>query len=216
MKRESIAIFIPTHDSRIECGTINGMMQCADLFGGHAFIKGMSEINLARNLAVHAFLNLPDQFEWMIFIDSDIEFDRQDFIYLCEGSDHDIVCAEYARRPIDARAPTVKTPAQLALGFCRIHRSVFASLQHLKDDNGNQLVNAFYRQGEMLHDYFPTGGQGSGHWLSEDHGFFLLCKLAEIDIRVEKRTRLVHWGKVGAEYNPDQFEFPDIETDAQI
>lgn len=222
--RESVIVMTPSHHGEVVTGFCSGLIQCADLYGGHAFITGMSEINLARNLMINAFLNLPEQFEWLVSIDADIEFSRQDMLYLLEDhsfigneSDidagdnlrtHAIITAEYARRPIDPTRVGSLPPAKMALGFARVHRSVFERLRDVVNSDGQPIVNAFFHKGEQLHDYFPTGAQGSGHWLSEDHGFFTLCKLANIVPRVETRTRLIHWGRFGARYESGEIVSP--------
>jgi len=223
--RQSLVVMTPSHHGEVCTGYVSGLLQCSDLIGGTAFIVGMSEINLARNLMVNAFLNLPEQFEWLVMIDADLEFSRQDFLYLCEEfplmdytavgegvtATHAIVSAEYARRPIDARAPTPRGPAKLAVGFARIHRQVFAALREVKNSEGHELVQTFFRQGQVLHDYFPTGAQGDGHWLSEDHGFFRLCQLAGIIPRIECRAQLIHWGRHGARYESGVVASPALD-----
>lgn len=215
---KTVVVMTPTHNGDVCCGYTSGLMQCGDIVGGLAFVVGMSEINLARNLVVNAFLKLPEQYEWLVCIDADMEFSRQDMLYLLENENfdgdivsHGIVCAEYARRPIkDIESNKRFGPAKLALGFSRIHRSVFAELQRVENDAGEQMVSTFFREGEILHDYFPTGAKNDGHWLSEDHGFFLLCKLAGIAPRIETRTRLIHWGRIGAGYESGAVTLPNL------
>lgn len=212
---KTIIVMTPSHHGEVCTGYVSGMLQCADLYGGHSFIVGMSEINKARNLMVHAFLNLPVQFEWLVTIDADIEFSRQDFELLCEDipfevddKTHAIVTAEYARRPIDDRKAVRRGPAKLALGFARTHRSVFEELRDVKNADNETLVNSFFNDGQIVYDYFPSGAQASGHWLSEDHGFFTLCQIAGIVPRIETRTNLVHWGRHGARYESGEVRSP--------
>jgi len=54
-------------------------------------------------------------------------------------------------------------------------------------------------EGRLMTDYFPSGPIVSmivpgAPWTGEDHGFFLMCKLAGIVPRIETRTRLFHVG----------------------
>ena len=229
INRKSLVVMTPSHQGDVVTGYASGLFQCTDLIGALAFVNGMSEPNLARNLIAHAFLQLPEEIEWLVCIDADMEFSRQDFIYLCENiavdnqpgtlgvlgvgksleaHNHAIVCAEYARRPIKHNSERRLGPAKFGLGFTRIHRDVFVSLQTVVNSEGDSLVPTFMREGQLLHDYFPTGAQPDGHWLSEDHGFFRLVQLAGIVPRIETRTRLVHWGKHGAVYETGEVRSP--------
>jgi hypothetical protein len=98
------------------------------------------------------------------------------------------VAAEYARKSEGA------PPARLGLGFARIHRSVFAALDALNLESGEARIDAFIYEGQHVADYFLSGCS-EHRWLTEDTGFFSLCRLAGIHPRVEQRCNLVHVGK---------------------
>ncbi len=196
---KTVCVITPTRDGQVCADYTGGLASCAGLYGGVSFVVGMSVIALARSLVVNAFMR--QSFEHLVMIDSDIGFSRKDFEYLMEehlieGTEetHAVVVAEYAKRSTgDNRAKGV---AQFGLGFTRIHRSVFDALQEVRTSEGDLMVNPFMWEGGLVYDYFPCGASPSNHWMSEDHGFFMLCQLAGIVPRVESRCDLLHWGRV--------------------
>jgi glycosyltransferase involved in cell wall biosynthesis len=196
----SVIIITPTHDGNVVSGYAGALASCAGLYGGISFIVGNSNVAFARNLQAAAFLQSP--FEWLLSIDADIQFSRPDMELLYEG-DELIVCAEYAKKDLSANAP-----AQFGFGFTRIHRSVFGQLTELTIDtteHGPQapMVGTFVWEDKVISDFFPTGpARGGVKWMGEDHGFFHLVQYAGIKPRIEKRTQLVHWGRMGFRYQP--------------
>lgn len=188
----------PTHDGTLCTGYTGGALSSGHLFGGVAFIVGTSHVQLARDLQARAFLRQP-QFEWLLSIDADIGFSRADLQLLYEG-DSLLRVAEYSKKNFKDAAN------QFGMGFVLIHRSVFTALDEVALDDGVPLVDVFPWQGEMVANYFPSGVLNAGHWMGEDHGFFMLAKVAGIIPRVETRTRLVHWGRHGYEYAPPELK----------
>jgi hypothetical protein len=208
-----VLICIPSYDSKVELGLAGGLSACASahLFGNMLFMGGCSDVALARNLLAGNFLQ--SDMQWLVFIDADIIFSESDFRVLMdypqssqvapqEGDYYNpqdtaltadghamIVSAEYSKKQDDLE------PAQLGLGFTRIHRSVFERLQELKHENGEAIVQQFVNKGVLSHDYFIRGAIETLQWRGEDHGFFLLCKMAGIRPRIENRTKLQHVGR---------------------
>lgn len=221
---QSVCIITPTSHGEVVTGYCSGLLQCAGLYGGHMFVNGNSEVNYARNLCVHAFMQLPAHFEWLAFIDADIQFSRSDFGLLisdCPENDYagelgewigpigqHIRCAEYTCRPVSDALTESRRVAKLALGFSLIHKSVFDAIRELKDDNGQEQVRSFFYKGSLAYDYFPSGALGDSHWMSEDRGFFTYAALAGYKPWIETRTRLIHWGRYGAEYESGDVQVP--------
>lgn len=215
-----VLIATPAFDGKVETGYCGGLAACASahLFGNMVFLNSISSISLARNRIIQGFLQ-NDQYDWLVFIDSDVAFSERDFRLLMDyplrnekpshfNDEHEeaasrteeghvlISCAEYARKVDNDSA------VRLGFGFCRIHRSVFDALNDLKKEDGSERVNAFFFDGSLCYDYCISGCMSDGHWLGEDHGFFSLCRMAGITPRIEQRTNLIHWGRKAYPYTP--------------
>lgn len=190
---QKVLIVSPTHDGNFCAGYVTGIVSSVGLYAAASAIVGMSSVALARNLQAHTFLNLT-QFDWLVSIDADTEFSRRDFSLLMEG-DEQIVVAEYSKKTFADLKPN-----QFGMGFARIHRSVFENMFELHHE-GQKIVNTFDWHGSLVDDYFQEGAK-PGKWIGEDHGFFALARMTNPTIRVETRTRLIHWGRYGFAYTP--------------
>jgi glycosyltransferase involved in cell wall biosynthesis len=222
----TVLIMVPTYDGRNEWATTQGLCRvfASGMAGGLAGLPNCTGPALARNVCVNRFLQT--SMEWLVFIDADIGFTPEDFAILMDYQRRDgsakvplnqelhdaatlaafgvgkesigvalIVTAEYARKSEGA------PPARLGLGFCRIHRSVFAALDALDLESGEARIDSFTYEGALVADYFLSGCS-EHRWLGEDTGFFSLCALAGIHPRVEQRCQLVHVGKKDWPYAP--------------
>lgn len=92
----------------------------------------------------------------------------------------------------------------IALSF-----SIDTIKKNLPEPGGGPRLWNVMRDGRVFWDYFPSGPIIStlvptSDWKGEDHGFFTLCMLAGINPRIEKRTRLVHFGRKGYVYGPQK------------
>jgi hypothetical protein len=150
-----------------------------------------SNIRHARNTCAHFFKNHTDC-DTLFFLDSDIVFTEQDFAYMLEG-DEPIVIAPYAKKIFGA------PHTGFGAGFCRIHRSVFDTLDNwLHDsgpDQGAEVLARYFVEGDgMAVDYFFDGATTDSRWFGEDTGFWHFCHLNNIPVRYETRTRLGHIG----------------------
>jgi hypothetical protein len=186
---------VPSIDRRIDIDCVLGILKEIQMRGGQSYFhQGISDIALARNIVIHKFLK--SDCDQLMMIDSDIIFTAQDFQYLLE-SDNALVTAPYARK-----IPG-KSPAMFGLGFTLVHRSVFAALDALTNEQGEPVVGQFYLDGEIHSHYFPNGVTGDSRWLGEDRGFFTLCAMTGIKYTMETRCRLGHVGYFVYGY-PDQ------------
>jgi hypothetical protein len=186
---------VPTIDGRIDVDCAIGLFREVMNRGGQTYFhKGISDIALARNIIVHRFLK--SECDQLMMIDSDIIFSESDFSYLLE-SEKDIVTAPYARK-IPGKAP-----ALFGLGFTLVHRRVFAAIDALTTDDGQEVAARFYLDGEIHTNYFPVGVTGHSRWLGEDRAFFTLCAMCQIPYTMENRCRLQHVGPFYYGY-PDQ------------
>lgn len=159
---------------------------------------GESSISSARDYVAHYFLTRTTC-EWLVWIDADIAFTRADWAFLMEQQGTELaVCAEYMKKTQDL-APEV---ANFGLGFARVHRSVFEQLDNLVTDDGRPRMLRYRSQVhinggsdiEEFVEYHPIGVHPDGSRRNEDHGFWLMARLAGITIRKETRTKLGHTG----------------------
>lgn len=214
---KTIMVAVPCHTGEMDAYCAGGLAATRPMYGNLMILKHVSMVNLARNMIVHQFMK--SEFEWLVCIDADIGFSVDDMQFLLSetgpgipgagtparintpGLETDadaLVTCEYSRKT-DAL-----DPARFGLGFTRIHRAVFQTLQNLLLPDGQPRLWQFVSKGEMYWDYFPCGPIDH-QWMGEDMGFFHMCRLAEITPRVEQRTKLVHWGQKGYAYSAQSF-----------
>lgn len=173
---------------------------------------GESSVSTARDYVAHYFLTRT-RCEWLVWIDSDICFTRDDWrLLMRQEGDELAVCAEYLKKNQDLSLEV----ANFGLGFARVHRSVFEALDNLtREDQEPRLLR--YRsmvRGEKGNpptieefvEYHPIGVLPDGSRRNEDHGFWLLVRLAGIGIRKETRTKLGHTGQFTWWYDHEKME----------
>ena len=194
-------------------GHDRGMLELCDRqdIGGQYDHCGCASIGSARDYIVHFFLTRT-RFEWLVWIDADISFSRDDWGYLMEGPEL-AVCAEYLKKTQDLSKQVV----HFGLGFARIHRSVFESIDNLVSEDGEPRLLRYRSQVELpgvpvtieeFAQYHPEGVQLDGSRRNEDHGFWLLARLAGASIRIERRTKLGHTGPFTWWYDAAKLQEP--------
>jgi hypothetical protein len=163
------------------------------------WLNGHSNIAGGRSLMAHYFLN-NTECDTLFFWDSDIVASLQDFAYMMEG-DEQVVIAPYARKEMG------RAPVGFGMGFCRIHRSVFDTLNAWTTDEGEEVLGRFYQNDvppqPIATHFFYTGASPEARWYGEDTGFWHFCARNNITQRLERRTRLGHIGLFKYGY-PDQ------------
>ncbi len=206
--RDKVMVAIPSKESKLDVGLVNGLLKCLPYFSQPLFLCGCSDPGLARTKIAHVFVEKAVEFDWIMMIDDDMIFTPEDWELLWEG-DELIVCADYSKKFLGQR------PTGTGLGFTRVHRSVFEKLKELKREDGSEMLERFYMEGEMMVDYFPSGTRlMPSRRLGEDQGFFMLCSMVTESMRWEKRTRLGHVGRFEFGY-PNQipgYEMRDEEV----
>lgn len=168
-----------------------------------------SSVSTARDTVVHQFRKT--DLEWLMWIDSDIGFTRQDWAYMMEEQNGELaVCAEYLKKTQDLSVEV----AQFGLGFARIHRSVFDSLEMLTRENGeprllryrNRIPVGDELRVEEITEFHPVGVGLDGRRCHEDHCFWMMVMLAQIKIRIETRTKLGHTGDYTWWYDKEKID----------
>lgn len=169
-----------------------------------------SNVGAVRCSIAHNFLTQTDA-EWLMQIDDDIGFTVADWDLLWEDHNGELaVCAEYLQK-IDGQ----KIPARWGLGFTRVHRSVFEQLMALSFEDGRPMVQQGIYAGSLLWDFYPQGINAAGEYRQEDHGFWMLVKLAGVSVRYERRTKLKHSGRSTWCYDADELDRLEEEQGAQ-
>lgn len=226
----SVFVGIPCYSGSMVAELCGVLIATSRMYGRVSIKQSVSHISLARNMIAEQFKQ--SGLEWLLTIDDDIAPRPEDMELIlgtapvdyfhevgegptrvsCPlleqgsrvmGSADAIVCAEYSYKDDLLR------PVHLGLGFTRIHRSVFEALDNLKHtDDGSPRLWQFTHEGKLLVDYYPSGPLTAmlvpgAPWTGEDHGFFMVCKLAGIVPRIETRTRLHHIGRKAYPYIGD-------------
>lgn len=186
-----VAVLLPVGDFRIDIECIMGVMRCMPFFARPIVFGGCSLVNEARNQLAHGFLNSFEKFDWAVWIDSDIAFTPEDWCALMDDSKSPFVVGAYPKKNEELTRVTT------GFGFVKVHRKVFEAIADLKTDEGAERVPRFYRHGQLMIDYFPTGASGDANWLGEDDGFIAWARLAGYPPRPEPRVKLVHYGRHG-------------------
>jgi len=80
-----ILVSITCHDGRLMCETAGSIISCAGLYAAVTMPAECSNVSLVRNIIADRFIN--SSFEWLVCIDSDIAFSREDFLTLLQPID---------------------------------------------------------------------------------------------------------------------------------
>jgi len=178
-----------------------------------------SSVSSARDYVVHYFLTRT-RCDWLVWIDADISFNRTDWGYLMEQQGDELaVCAEYMKKTQDL-SPQV---ANFGLGFARVHRCVYEKLDEQTRDDGEPRLLRYRSRVELggqigveeFVEYHPIGVHPDGSRRNEDHGFWLMVRLAGIPIRMETRTRLGHTGTYTWWYDKEKLDAIKAKRGAQ-
>lgn len=167
------------------------MLSVIQAFANHPLTVielGDSHPGRGRNRAVAEFLRSDS--EYLLFIDADIIFSREDIETLM-ASTEPVLCGVYPiKKPgihlcavafeegldVQTNADRAAPVRRAGTGFMRIHRSVFERLREFDErpplDAPADLfpVRRYTNHGEIQHDYFQSGVV-EGEWLSEDWFF---------------------------------------------
>lgn len=208
----TVYLAIPCADGRLMSEVAGSIAQTAGLWGGISMPAECSHVSLVRNLIAAQFLASP--FEWLVCVDNDIRFSREDLLLLLQPrgpSPHShemlatptptridtgtasgtrtmadvLVCAEYPYKNDNLE------PVKNGMGFVRIHRSVFRTLEQLKQDGGTVNV-----PGEVLdrlaESFLDTNTPTDEHW-EWMRGYFAGMRMRSEDTRGAGRLWTCSW-----------------------
>jgi hypothetical protein len=198
---EPCYVLLPSYDGRYEGRLMDGLLQIAvsqpGAIGGWYRHTGCSNPQLAREECIHHFLHRTN-YEWAVWIDSDIGFTPRDWNLLWDRDDVEAVCCEYRKKD-----QVNRIAAPMGFGFCRISRRLLTEMADLMTEDGRPMLPRFRMRGEEYVQYFPQGVLTDYDWRGEDHGFWLFAKLTGAPIALERRTRLAHVGTAVYPYDDD-------------
>lgn len=179
----TLHIAMPCGDGRLMSETCGSIVGVAGKFAALSMPAEVSNVSLVRNQIASNFL--ASKFEWMVCIDSDIAFSRDDWAFLTEPIDQASVdvdhpeptrieCQQIIGRDADGPITQLNpadilviapypfkdgtgNPIRMGMGFVRIHRSVFERLQKLTNHDGTARLWSMLHKGIELYDFFPSG-----------------------------------------------------------
>jgi hypothetical protein len=188
---QRILLGLPCGDHKMYSEMVMSMVQVLAASGGLVqpfWHNGDSNVAHARNEIAHAFLTEFPDFDTLFFWDVDIVATLQEFLWMLEGPEQ-VAIAPYARKEMG------REPVGFGMGFCRIHRSVFDTLNEWTNEDGSEALQRYYITGKgIATHFFYTGGSPEARWYGEDTGFWHFCAMNQITQRVERRTQLYHLG----------------------
>ena len=141
MDYNKVMIATPMRGSQVQYCV--GLMMIGGLYGSWTPLIGQSDIFMARDTLANGFYN-DKRFDWIVWIDSDIGFTREDFLALLHSTEPIVSglyttkglpprphCLDEEAKPVDL----ADIPAQgmirtrlVAGGFLKVHREVFDAI----------------------------------------------------------------------------------------
>lgn len=196
--------------------------QSIEALSSVAKLEGLASIDAARSMLLELAMEAAPNFEVFVFIDSDMEFLKEDYDRLVEGAHHQqaIVGGAYlSRRGLDGTQKLVGTPlvhqgmvlqffeegmlypaTHLGMGFTAIPRSAVEKMVAFhKTEKCHFGIGNLQSKGYPLFLPLITGGR---YWL-EDAAFCQRAGEAGVPIFLDTRPRLVHHGRYG-------YRMPDL------
>lgn len=191
-------------------GSIMRLIRCPEIIR-YAPRFNDAAVDRARSQCATEFLR--SDADVLIQIDSDIVFNPEDAIRICEAAmERDVVGGVYVTRGKGKFAyPTSlvgnnrrveygndSTPVKalyLAGGFHAVHRRVFERLA--KDEEHMPLLNAYEENGQFYPFYIPTWTNGPRglFYLSEDWALSHRAREAGFGVWIDPSIRLLHLGQ---------------------
>ena len=194
---------IPAHDGRVLVETADGLLQCRDLYESVVWIKGCCFASAARNNIVHKFMAGP--WDRLLFIDTDIVFERKHMKQLLDHDSEEIVAGIYAARTMEDHRVFIRPVGEkikrgfnlceaAATGFMLIHRKAVEKIMAIIPD---QWMWEGKDKTDKVFDLFPCGRVISDHdWTSDDFAFCSLARKAGVGIWCDTDVAVGHMGQV--------------------
>lgn len=171
------------------------------LYAGMMHASGYSDIGLARNQIFNGFVH--SEYEWLICIDSDIGFTRDDMEYLLAPCGRAVVDGptlaydvprDSLHTILAVNAPYSKKNESgdavvNGLGFSCINKSVLVAIMSYFPFPYKDTAS-----GQMMQDFCMTGAAPNYNLLREDTGFWFLVGQVGVQRYLQSQTKLRHYG----------------------
>jgi len=209
--KKDIVIGYPCYDSKAEVQAMQTNMQC--MFSPNVpvasiqYLNGDSLVTRARNKVVHKFLQT--EYDYLLFIDSDIIYTPQDIIKL-RNNEKPICGGVYFKKKLPYSPVCNRSMEQhdhmhkmmeTGTGFLMIHREVFESI--MKAEPEHFYKNDSDEESGDYYDFFRVGVV-DGRYLSEDYYFCHLARKHGYDIWLDTSIYVKHIGR--ATYPFDDYD----------
>jgi hypothetical protein len=167
------------------------------------YYNGDSLVTRARNATACAFMDMPEC-EYLMFIDSDIRFQRWQVKRLREH-DKPIVGGMYLKKKLPyqpvcnhklGEEGNLSLMREIGTGFMMIRRDVFDAMKEAFPERKYKPY-AHERQSENYYDFFAVGkDEDTGYYLSEDYYFCKLARELGYNIYLDEDILVEHSGKM--------------------
>lgn len=207
--KKDVVIGFPVYDGKTEIEIAQEMyMSLYDArvpVGKIQYYSGDSLVTRARNAVAAHFVDMDDM-EYLMFIDSDIRFSR-DQIRRLRSYDKGIVGGVYLKKKLPYQPvynhrlgkeeeTGLTKMREIGTGFMMIRKDVLKAIQERWPEH-HYKPYGHERQSENYYDWFRVGKcPDTGYYLSEDYYF---CKLAQecgYDIFMDEGILVEHSGKM--------------------
>lgn len=212
----SVLIGLPCYGGNVTSDTTVGLFNLGKNLARQGVDHGLlamsneSLITKGRSRIVNFFVN-NTEYEYLFFLDADIDFAKEDFMLLWENRNKGILCGAYPMKNLPLEYNFNKKPFGLedgplmeitgiGLGFVLIHRKVFVDISkkfgnELKMIPNCKTINGPISEKEKENSYhFFLERKVNGMFLPEDHSFFSRATECGHRVWLDRRIRLGHTG----------------------
>jgi hypothetical protein len=211
----SVMIGMPCYGGNVSDKTTTGLFKLGKMFVrsgiDHSLLTTANEslITQGRSKIANFFIN-NTEFEYLLFLDSDVGFEPEDVLKLLEHN-KELVVGAYPMKTVPLQWNfNLSEPRQMdghlaaidsiGLGFALIHRSVFLKVT---EKYGNELhyipsdksIGHKTTKEEFENSYhFFKEEKVNGHYLAEDISFFHRVRQCKIQPWLDTSIKLCHVG----------------------
>jgi len=213
---KDVLVGYPVYDGRPELASIQslllGQSRSDNCVGGIRYALGDSLVTRARNKIVQKFME--SEYQYLMFIDSDIQFKMED-INILRNHNKPLIGGVYLKKDIPYKPVAnsflhlqdgLNVMKEIGTGFMMIHRSVFDDIRAMEpelcykadDDEDDGDYYDYFRVGVVTED-------DRTRYLSEDYYFCYLARKAGHTVYYDTTVFTRHIGKAVYPFNDNKF-----------